>query len=346
MNTVLIIGSGIAGSSLAYQLGKRDISYVHVCDTRNPLANTSSKSYGHCRIVKKPEQLYEFSQQSLNCSKNELSYYKDSPLVEKFFEELDIDFLTKSFGIIPKEQKPRGGHLILKRLQQQIRPIHTDNHIISVQEFSHHAQATTENTLYEAEYIVLAIGGFAPYLHLSDAVKYQGDELFTASDSSVEHRDSFFIHPFGYLNGRDVLTGKEVQRGIFKTRTGEQFFSSELEKHLRADTYHEIFPKIVEQMNARECFFTSKHFNGGKPLEVRPVFHYTSGGFRTDPNHLIVPHKRIFSLGECEVDGSKNGGRLPGMPFTKSIIGAIHVANYIYHQRHMQCDTHGTDRNS
>ena len=51
----LIVGTGIAGSVLAFELEKRKANYLICTGQPDSKANTSSISFGHCRVPKKHE---------------------------------------------------------------------------------------------------------------------------------------------------------------------------------------------------------------------------------------------------------------------------------------------------
>ncbi len=336
---ILIVGAGIAGSCLAYQLFKKNVSYLQITDMDNPLNNTSAKSYGHSRIVDNPEELFEKSRKYLKCQVYEFFYYENSHLVKDFFKELKVPYEKKAFGIIPKGVA-RGGATILKKIHSIIPPITHDifvkrvNRIkrgkgVKTKEKDNHDffVITNKGRIY-CKYVVFAIGGFGQFYYNSDAVTYKSPSIYNQFERRIINKKSFFVHPFGINKGKDVLIGTQTMNGKFVDEENNHFFPEDITIKLKNNDYHEIFPRIVSEMKNRRCYFVRK--GSCKKIKVEPVVHYTSGGFKTNRYNRIIGEKNIFSIGECQADGSKNGGRLPGMPFTKSIVSAYILANYLY----------------
>jgi len=60
--------------------------------------------------------------------------------------------------------------------------------------------------------------------------------------------------------------------------------------------------------------------NGERSMEIVPSVHYTSGGIETDYLGKVKGCEGVYAIGECQANGCRNGGRLPGYPFTSSIV--------------------------
>ena len=130
----LIVGTGIAGSALAFELQKRGASYLICTAQKSPKANTSSLSFGHCRTPSQGElkQTVEKSVSFLGENKQRMKFvYGRAGLVQSLFEELGIEFEQRAFGIIPKGGE-RGGLAILRKLQGEIPSIQTETRLVGL----------------------------------------------------------------------------------------------------------------------------------------------------------------------------------------------------------------------
>ena len=70
----MIVGSGIAGTTLAYELEKRNIDYMICTDQTNPLNTTTSLAFGHCRVPdpSKLDDIIKLSVEQLGESKEKM----------------------------------------------------------------------------------------------------------------------------------------------------------------------------------------------------------------------------------------------------------------------------------
>ncbi len=326
----LIVGTGIAGSTLAFELQKRNASYLICTAQKSPKANTSSLSFGHCRTPPQGElkQTVEKSVSFLGESRQRMKFvYSKANLVQSLFEELGIGFEQRAFGIIPKGGG-RGGLAILRKLQREIPSIQTETRLVGLSKKQGVFQALLRKegivSKVRAKRVVLATGGFASRFPYSDTFKVQNNGLFKMVQGLGGHLANshcLFLHPLAFNKGRQILIGKDLSRGEFLDNEGRFVFSNHTRQLLEADSYHESFNQLLLQSAACRQHGSQVYFVlGGRSIRIVPTAHYTAGGIKTDPLAGVLGCKGLFAVGECAADGSKNCGRLPGYPFTAAIV--------------------------
>lgn len=325
---VIIIGSGIAGSALAFELEKNHANYLIFTEQKNPLSNTSSLSYGHCRIPGDLDEILKRSVVQLGEDEERMRFvYSRAGIVLDLFKELNIDFEYRSFGIIPSSKK-RGGKIILKKLQQYISSFETGTELtdfIQTNEgFEVNLRKNNGITKVKSKYLVLATGGYGGTFTYTDSFRYKSYNVFDIvkkNGGKISNLDCIFVHPFGYANGKKILIGDETKRGEFIDSKGNYVFDKETRRLIKDDNYHEVFNQLLEQENACRNRGSKVYFaDSNKKIEIVPTVHYTSGGIKTNYLGEVTGCKDLFAVGECSVNGSRNGGRFPGYPFTSAIV--------------------------
>ncbi|PLW79801.1 hypothetical protein C0585_05665 [Candidatus Woesearchaeota archaeon] len=318
----IIIGSGIAGSTLAYELNKRNGEYLILTDKKNPLCNTTSLSYGHFRVPDK-----NFKEGCLNVG---IRYEKinqiesNKEMVVDFLDELDLEYKEKSFGLIvnSKNKNVRGGLVLLSRIQKDLE-IETKNLVHSFKETQKGITLYTSNGIYDCENLVLAIGGMGGSFSRTNNVRYSSYGLHKNYEIYQRNNGSLFYHPFGINQGRDILIGSDVSNGEFINSENKPIFSGKFRNEIKNDDYHENFQDILDVINNLYSYGEKVFFSdSNSKIEIFPTVHYTNGGFDTNLESKIKGFNNIYSIGECEVDGNLRNGRLPGYALTKSVINA------------------------
>lgn len=240
---------------------------------------------------------------------------------------MDIDYERRSFGVIPSG-KERGGKTILKAIQQQIPNIETNMELIDFAEdgndFNVQFRKNGELVTMKSNTLVLATGGYGGTFGCTDNFRYGSYRIFDLvkkNGGEVVNVDCVFVHPFGYYGGRKILIGNETKGGDFVDSYGKPVFDEETRRAIANNNYHEIFPRILHQIETcrkrgLDVYFVYKN----KKIEICPTVHYTAGGIKTDYLGRVIGCENLFAIGECRADGSRNGGRLPGYPFTSAIV--------------------------
>jgi len=313
------------------------------------MRNTSSLSYGHFRLAEGKNffAAIKASVEMLGEDKEKMKFvYSRTHLVPEFLKELKIKFRKRSFGVIP-ETKIRGGAAILEKLQESL-PIMTSTQLVDFEKINDKSGEGFELTLKRPEgiyklrtkYLVLATGGYGGKFKHTNNIRYNSYNIFSLvkkNGGKIINKDCIFYHPFGMGKGTEVLTGKESAKGEFVDSKGNFVFDAETRQKVRDDSYHEIFPALLRQI--RSCrrkglsvYFVRDRNDKGKKQqekkEVVPTVHYTSGGIKTEGIGTVEGCKNLFAIGECQANGSRNNGRLPGYPFTSAVVHAKALGEY------------------
>lgn len=330
---ILIVGTGIAGSLTAYELQKRRINYEIITEEKNPCKNVSSLSFGHFRVAQRDEleQLVERCVCELGENEQRMRLvYSNSHLAPELLRELGIPFQKRSFGVIPTKNK-RGGAQILSRVQEHIN-ISNETELVDFERKTDSFGITLKKegvlTKRESSYIVLATGGYSGIITPKNKCMRIFD-LVKANGGRIINLDCVFSHPFGFNGGKNLLTGEAASKGFFIDEHGRAVFDKKTEELLKQDNYHEIFPEITEQIRKKEEQGHDIYFKReDASVRITPYVHYTAGGIETDLSGEVEGCKGLFAIGECQANGSKNNGRLPGYPFTSAVVYSKILAEY------------------
>lgn len=337
---VVIIGSGIAGSALAYELEKRGVGSLVCTDQKSPLANTSSLSYGHFRVPATSAAINEVIERSVAELGEDPEVmrlvYSNVHYVIDMLEELRINFECRTFGVIPTYNR-RGGKIILERLQAPLTQVATETELVDFTKtstgFAVSVRRHGKTFSINAQHLVLATGGFAGTFLYNDNVVYKSYcalGLARKNGARLENLDCLFVHPFGYHNGRNILIGSESKQGQFVDSNGEPVFDGEVSNLVKSNKYHEIFPRILEQLKScRDSGRTPFFIDNKRKLEIVPTVHYTAGGIMTNALGQVPGCDNLYAVGECRADGSKKGGRFPGYAFTAGIVYGKLLAEHL-----------------
>lgn len=327
---IVIVGAGIAGSVLAYELEKIGVKYEVFTDQKIPLRSTSSLSYGHFRIAKSNniEDIIKTSVNGMGQDEQKMRFvYNNSHLVQNLLDELEVIYENRSFGVIPSG-KIRGGLELIKLLHGKINNINSGFELIDfeTQENKILSQFISDGKLfkYRSKYLVLATGGYGGSFEHTNNIRYNNYNVFDIVEKNggtVINTDCLFRHPFGYNKGTLVLIGKDVSKGDFIDENENFVFDEEIRTLLKNDAYHSHFHDLLNIIEEKVQKGNKVYFvNENDKIEITPTVHYTSGGIKT--NHLgsVEGIANVFAIGECQANGNKNHGRLPGYPFTSAVV--------------------------
>lgn len=327
---------------MAFELEKGGINYLICTEQKSPLSNTSSLSYGHCRIPQRKDFKGIVRKSVLQLGEDEKRMrfvYSRANLVMGLFKELGIDFEHRSFGIIPSSKR-RGGKVILERLQQHISSFETQTELInftkSDEAFEVYLRKKGMDIQAKSKYLVLATGGYGGTFRHTDNFRYKNYNIFDIARNNggkIENLNCILTHPFGYNKGKNILIGNETKRGEFVDSGGNFIFDKKTRKLIKNDDHHEIFGQLLKQINAHINKGSKVYFiDSNKKIEIRPTVHYTAGGIKTDYLGEAIGCKNLFAIGECRADGSRNGGRFPGYPLTSAIVNGKVLGDKFSHK--------------
>lgn len=334
---MLIVGTGISGSVLAYEAENLGLNYLVLTSEKSALANTSALSNAHCRVPDKKniEECVRLSVEKFGDSEECVRYiYENAELVNELYRNLRLDYEKRSFGVIPNANGVKAGCLVIKKLQERLRNISVESKLVDLfkegEGYSALLRIGREYHSVKANRVIFATGGFAGMFRSTDCYKYRDYNSYgiaVSNGAKLKNLENIFFHPFGYNNGRRILTGKESSKGEFLREDGSLFFNEELRARIKEDNYHERMSEIrriiedEKDRGGRVLFRTE-----GKEFDINPSAHYTAGGIETDKYGMVLGCENMYAIGECRADGSKNGGRLPGYAFTSAIVHGLTLA--------------------
>ncbi|MEK6906188.1 MAG: FAD-binding protein [Nanoarchaeota archaeon] len=310
--------------------------------------NTSSLSFGHCRVPKKEglERIIRESVEKLGEDENRMRFiYSNAGLVINLLDELKVNFEYRSFGVIPLGKK-RGGRLILEKLQENIPFFETETELIdfskSEGEFILNLKKRDEEMILKTKYLVLGTGGYGGKFPNNDNFRYNSYNIFDIvreNNGNIINTNSIFIHPFGYNKGKNIFIGNEVKEGRFIDSNNNPVFDERVGKLIKDNNYHEFFKDVLEQIKICKDKGLSVYFDDGKrKLEICPTVHYTPGGINTDYFGKVIGCENLYAIGECKADGLKNGGRFSWLSIYLcycecKISRRLSLQNFINHKR-------------
>ncbi|MCX6706980.1 MAG: FAD-binding protein [Candidatus Woesearchaeota archaeon] len=339
---VIIVGSGIAGSALAYHMHPF-LDYLIFTDQKSPMRNTSSFSYGHCRVIS-PEGLEEIVRRSvsqLGEDREKMNFvYMRTHYVTELLDELSIGYIPRSFGVIPSGRR-RGGPVILERIQKKIPYIKTDVRLLGFtrdkDRFEVSLRTPDGEKTVKTDKLVIATGGYAGSFDNTDNFRYKNYSIFDMvrmNGGNIINLDCIFTHPFGYDRGRRILIGKDAKKGDFVDKRGRFVFNKKIRSMIKEDRYHEIFHLLLAEADECRARGSQVYFvSGSRREEITPCVHYTSGGIETNYLGEVKGCRNLFAVGECQANGSKNNGRFPGYPFTSAIVYGKELARHLSDSR-------------
>ena len=356
---VLIIGSGIAGLSVAYNLTKNNIKNIVVTKEGNYLKSNSAIAPANMRLFN--NYINGVTSYMNQCNGNYEtinSIYSNQDMLIETLNELNIEMEQTSIGIIPKTEVELGGQLLLKKMYSNVKNVLNNTFLIDIKKHEKYIECL----LYHKEEkwihincnaIVFATGGIASVFKHNDNSNSATGEctyILQKETNKLKGISTIMFHPFGIEEGKRILTGDIVsytEKIYQKNSNGnieELYLNPEVMNAIRTNKYHsnEMFYNILSifynkdiYLKLREEFDITlfKKYNYNKEIlvdnliHIQPTAHYTSGGIVVDKYFKV--DERIFANGEIVFDGTKGIGRIPGHAFTSSIIGGRIISNEI-----------------
>jgi len=356
---VLIIGSGIAGMSVAYNLKKRNIPNLVITKENNYMKSNSVIAPANMRLFENPAEGIQFYMSECN-GNNEMisSIYSNQKNLIETLAELQINVRSTPIGIIPDENTKFGGQLIVSKLSEHVDKILTDTILIDFKINTKHIECLFYNSerkffTINCNIIVFATGGYASIFEHNDNIDSASGEItyiLNKNTQKLKGASTIMFHPFGILNGKRILTGEVVsclEKIYYKDSNGDfklLNMDSEVFDAIKQNKYHsnEMFQRILSNFYGRDIYMKlqddfdfkifekehiSKNIIENGLIHLQPTAHYTSGGIVVDKTFKV--QDKIFANGEIVFDGDKGIGRIPGHAFTSAIVGGRIIADEI-----------------
>ena len=357
---VLIVGSGIAGLSVAYNLKKYNIENTIITKADSYIKSNSIIAPANMRVFENYEEgikLY-MNQCNGNIDMIKSIYYNQNYLLETL-ENLEIKLKKTPIGVMPENNEIKGGYQIIKKLDKNLENIMTSTLLLDIKINDTHIECLLYNkekgfTKINCSILVFSVGGFANIFKYNDnSNTARGDSLYILQKETEKLRgiSTIMFHPFSINQGKRILVGDIVSslENIYEKDINGNLKILNMPKEtleaIKYNAYHnnEMFSGILKVFKDKEVYLKfadedaikeklKKH--GYSPsilkenmINVMPTAHYTSGGFEVNKDFKVA--ERIFANGECVFDGDKGIGRIPGHPFTSAIVSGKIIAEQI-----------------
>lgn len=213
---VLIVGSGIAGMSVAFNLIKYNIEYLVITKTSNYLKSNSIIAPGNIRFFEDYQQgIKSYMEQCGGNYEIIESIYSNQKFLLEMLEDLKVNFKKTPIGIMPYDDKHKlAGTLLMKELGKTVRNILTDTFLIDIKTHDNYVECLVFNKQKGLFYIncgmlVVSTGGFANLFEYNDNSNTATGEctyLLQKHTKKLKGISTIMFHPFGVDNGKRILT--------------------------------------------------------------------------------------------------------------------------------------------
>lgn len=359
---VLIIGSGIAGMSLAFNLSKKEIDYLIITKTSNYLKSNSILAPANMRYFEDYKKGVNIYMEQCNGNYDTInSIYSNQRYLIDTLNELKIKFKKTPIGIMPiNNGNEIAGAFLIKKLKNNVKNILLETYLVDIKIHENYVECLTFNKNkgfinINCGILVVSTGGFANLFKFNDNSCTATGEityLLHKHTKKLKGISTIMFHPFGVQEGKRMLTGDIVSQleNVYEKDVNGNFIPLKIKEEtlsaIKNNSYHqnniftdilktiadkEVYLKFGEGLNIKQKLldlgYSSKIVTNNNMIKINPTAHYTSGGLLTNKNFQVTD--RIFANGEIIFDGSKGIGRLPGHPFSSAIISSKIIAKTI-----------------
>ena len=359
---VLIVGTGIAGLSVAYNLKVQGIETLMITKTEKIYESNSVIAPANMRMFEDINQGIDLYMAQCNGNYEMIKeIYSNQTFLVDMFNNLGIKYKKTPIGIMPdKLPFGTGGGYLVRNLLKNTGIIKTRSSLVDIKIYDKYISCLVfdgaKNELYQinCSVIVFATGGFAGLFKTNDNLKVATGEctyLLQSKTGKLKGASTIMFHPFGVNEGKKILVGDVVSlldKIYEKKENGdsqELDIDTEILEAIKNNKYHSnyMFSQIAKCFNNKEIYLYYKDTNKVKEklkengysitlikdnlIRVWVTAHYTAGGIEVGKDFKVLDN--IYACGEIVFDGDKGIGRLPGHPFASSIISGKLIANQI-----------------
>lgn len=359
---ILIVGTGIAGLTVAYNLKMQEINSVLLTKTENVYESNSVIAPANMRMFEDINRGIDLYMEQCNGNYEMIKeIYSNQSFLIELFNNLEIKYKKTPIGIIPDEVPVgTGGGYIIKNLLKNTGIIKTSSSLIDIKIHNRYIsclifdEKNNEFCQINCSVIVFATGGFAGLFKTNDNLKVATGEctyLLQSKTGKLKGASTIMFHPFGVNEGKRILVGDVVSlldKIYEKNQNGdlqELYMDNEILEAIKNNKYHSnhIFSQLVKSFNNKEIYL---HYNDIDKIKeklkengysiniikdnfirVWVTAHYTAGGIEVGKDFKVLDN--IYVCGEIAFDGNKGIGRLPGHPFASAIISGKIIADQI-----------------
>ncbi|MGG4220005.1 FAD-binding protein [Paenibacillus jamilae] len=365
---ILIVGTGIAGLTVAYYLSKNNIKYTITTKKNAPKQSNSFLAAANTRIPAENDINHIINLTIDKCGADRSvieALYRNSDTIINFFEELGISYEKTSIGVMPECLiKSQGGKKLINCLLQHIEQplcnkilIHLEKSDQGIIALFYDIQLDQFIRMY-TNYLVLATGGYAGQFNYNDnSPGSTGETLILAKKigARLKGMSTVMCHPWSIYNGRQILLGGVVSlsQGKIVDEKGVQLLKDEdLCDAIARDDYHEMIDEILHfQLDCvsqkKDMYLDMRHADENvlnerfkkygfstnvvknKKIKITPTMHYSSGGIEINAHAEVLNLNRVFATGEAQFNGDLGTGRIPGQAFASGIVFGKLIADKI-----------------
>lgn len=213
---VLIVGSGIAGMSVAFNLKKHNIEYLVVTKTNNYLKSNSIIAPANIRFFEDYQQgIKEYMEQCGGNLETIESIYSNQKFLLEMLEDLKVKLKKTPIGVMPYDDKYKiAGTLLMKEMGKTVKNILTDTFLVDIKIHDNYVECL----LFEKNkgffhincgMLVVSTGGFANLFKYNDNCNTATGEctyLLQKHTNKLKGISTIMFHPFGVDNGKRILT--------------------------------------------------------------------------------------------------------------------------------------------
>lgn len=359
---ILIVGTGIAGLTVAYNLKMQGVDSVLLTKTERVYESNSVIAPANMRMFEDINQGIDLYMKQCNGNYEMIKeIYSNQSFLVELFNNLEIKYKKTPIGVMPDEIPfGTGGGYLVRNLLKNTGIIKTGSSLIDIKIHNKYIsclifdEKNNEFCQINCSVIVFATGGFAGLFKTNDNLKVATGEctyLLQSKTGKLKGASTIMFHPFGVNEGKRILVGDVVslldkiyeknQNGDFQ----ELHMDNEILEAIKNNKYHSnhIFSQLVKSFNNKEIYLYYKDINKVKDklkengysinlinnnlIRVFVTAHYTAGGIEVGKDFKVLDN--IYVCGEIVFAGNKGIGRLPGHPFASAIISGKIIADQI-----------------
>jgi aspartate oxidase len=363
---VLIIGNGAGGLSTAFHLEKKisKDSILISYGVPNSILSPWNMMIKEREILKK-----EMLESGCNMNNKELVdvFLSQIPSVIQELRKMGIKLRKSNIGLVPDYPLP--GKVATETFLQKIKEkgikiikgkaekfvINEKREIVGVL-----VKTKKIKQIIFFDYLVLSGGGVSGLFKYTTGSKSCDGSLLGLSyeaNLTLENIEFFMFHPFLIVDPRFpriLISGEILTKMKFENELGRPILSEKIEKALRENRHHYIFPEMVKEFylasltnkkifgklicseswfekfkKYNEFGYIFKNFSKKEieKIEIHPAFHFTIGGISINKN-AQTSQKNVYAVGEI-AGGLHGANRIGGLAILEALIfgkiAAMHI---------------------
>jgi len=203
-----------------------------------------------------------------------------------------------------------------------------------------------------ASKIIIASGGLTSLYKYTTGYSYDSMPNILAlsleAGIALENLEFNMFHPFLIIDknlSTSLISGEILQKGKYADNKGKEFLSKEIKDALINNTFHSLFPKMVNEFYTQSLkskvymdisnlsddyferykkenefgwIFKNKKLNEVKKFEIHPAFHYSIGGIKIN-SKSETNQEGVYAAGEVTT-GLHGANRIGGFAISEALV--------------------------